>query len=218
MPRDAWPSAMPSRLPSDRAGSNSIAPRVFSGTATTACAACTSSPARVSTSTVSPRCLIAATGVSRRVSNRACDAIASSSAAGAARQRHPASGVLGKRQAVARERVPAKNADRPGVVQPAVGQRLQLSPQHVALFRVELELVDPLGDRKRVEAGQQVDRAAAGRGGSAAPARPRSRTPSQPRFAIASRSAMVPLRRSLADVPGGHVGIARQLARQARPV
>ena len=68
IPRDAWPRAIPSSFGSDSGGSNSIAASVFSGTATTARAAGSSSPTRVSTSTPSPRRLTAATGVDSRVS------------------------------------------------------------------------------------------------------------------------------------------------------
>ena len=59
---------------------NSIAPSAFSGTATTAARAANPAPSRVSTSTRSPRCVIATTGVPSRRSNGAAEAIASSSA------------------------------------------------------------------------------------------------------------------------------------------
>jgi hypothetical protein len=79
IPRDACPSAIPWSLPSDSGGSNSMAARAFSGTATTARPARTGSPALVSISTPSLARRTAATGVESRASNGACEAIASSS-------------------------------------------------------------------------------------------------------------------------------------------
>ena len=73
-------------------------------------------------------------------------------------ERVAAARILGQLEASARERVQAQDADRSGVVQESVGDALELGRQHVALLRVEAELVHALLDRLQVERRQRVDR------------------------------------------------------------
>ena len=61
-------------------------------------------------------------------------------------------------EAVARERVPAQHADRAGVVQVAVGERLELGREHVALLGVEPSSSMRCLDRLRVERRERVER------------------------------------------------------------
>ena len=93
----------------------------------------------------------AATGVASRRSNAAASAIAASSAPVPLVDRHPASGELGELEAVARQRVPAQDRHGARLGERAVGDRLELGGQHVALLLVELELGEPLGDRQPIE-------------------------------------------------------------------
>ena len=53
--------------------------------------------------------------------------------------------------------MPAQDADRAGVVERPVNDRLELRRQHVVLLVVEVELCHPLGHRQPIEALQQVD-------------------------------------------------------------
>src|SRR4029077_971253 len=77
---------------------------------------------------------------------------------GAVDERDAAAGVLCEREAVARQRVPAQDRGRAGVLERAVRERLELGPQYVALLVRELELGDPLGDRQTIEALEALDR------------------------------------------------------------
>ena len=134
--------------------------------------------------------------------------------AGARGQRHPSARVLGQRQAVAGERVPAKHAGGARLVQRAVGERLQLSPQHLAVLVVEVELVHPLGDREPVDPRQLIDRE---RRVVRVRQRPLDPVHELQPAAVGDRISLgdrpgAPL---VAHVPGGHVGVARQLDGQA---
>jgi hypothetical protein len=110
-------------------------------------------------------------------------------------QRHASARELREREAVARERMRAQHGDGSDLVEWSARQGLELRLEHGSLLRVEVELLDPLGDRQPVETGQLVER-------EQRVVRIRQRFVNavdkavQPRAAIASRSAMVPSRRS----------------------
>ena len=91
--------------------------------------------------------------------------------------------------------MPAQRRDGAGVIDRRVRQRLELGDERVALLVGQLQLVDAFGDRQAVKARQPVERRQRACGCGSA-----SRTPStnwsQPRRTIASRSAIVPSRRS----------------------
>ena len=125
-PVDAWPAAIAARLPAGSGGSNSIDGSAFSGKATIAERAAIASPPRRCTSTPDSDCETAATGDSSRTSNEAPPAIAASSAPVPSRERHAPAGVLGERQAVAGERVPAKHAHGARLLERAARERLEL--------------------------------------------------------------------------------------------
>ena len=214
IPRDAWPRAIPSSFSSDSAGSNSIAAERVQRHGH-------HRPRRREQLARARLHLDAVAAPSHRRDRRPQPRLVRGTAgdrlqqpAGAVGQRHPPARVLGQRQAVAGERVPAKHADGAGLVQRAVGERLQLGPQHLAVLVVEVELVHPLGDREPVDPRQLLDR-------EHRVVRVRQRPLDavhelQPaavgdRVSLGDRPA-APL---VADVPGGHVGVARQLDGQA---
>ena len=76
--------------------------------------------------------------------------------AGVLDERHPAARVLGEREAVPREGMPAQDRDRAGVLERCVRQRLELRLEHGTLLLAQLELVEPVGDRQPVEPRQHV--------------------------------------------------------------
>ena len=94
------------------------------------------------------------------------------------RQGDPAAGVLREREAVAGQRMPAQDADRARVLQPAVGERLELCPQHVAVLLVEPELFDPLGDRHPSKRASAVDARSGSCGFGSDSATPSTKRPS----------------------------------------
>ena len=197
IPRDAWPSAIAAQLVLGQLGRElDRAERVERHRHHRRARRGASRPSRVVHLHLAAALRDRRHRRARRRSNGAAAAIACSSAPRSADDRHPAAGVLGQREAVARQRVPAQHRDRAGIVQRRVGQRLELGAQHVALLRVELELVDALGDRQPVEARQLVDREQRIVGLRAAPSARRRRTgPSRAgRSRRAPRSS--PVRRS----------------------
>ena len=108
------------------------------------------------TSTPPSCCVTAATGVSSRVSNDAPEAIASRRLRVPVGESDAAARELGECEAPARERMPAEDADGAGLIEPAVRDGLELGREDVALLVVQLELVEPLGDRLAVEAREPV--------------------------------------------------------------
>ena len=54
--------------------------------------------------------------------------------------------------------MPAEHRNGTGVFERRARQRLELGLEHCTLLLVELELVEPFGDREPVEAGEPVER------------------------------------------------------------
>ena len=133
---------------------------------------------------------------------------------GAGRQGNAAAGVLGERQAVAGQRVPAQHTHGTRVVQAPVRERLELRPQHLVLLAVETKLLHPLGDREPIEPlqlGRFQQRVV--RVGECRPHPLHEPVPALlgDHVALADAAASpLPV-----DVPGGAVGVARELDGEA---
>ena len=156
IPRDACPRSTAACFVSESGGSNSIPPRAFSGSATTAslrgeglARACVHLDAAVLLRHRGDR------GLEPRLERRPRgDRFQEAPRPGG--EGDAAARELGQREAPARERMPAEDADGAGLVEPAVGDGLELGREDVALLVVQVELVEPLGDRLVVEAREPV--------------------------------------------------------------
>ena len=215
-PRLAWPSSIALRLSAGSSGLNSIPPSAFSATATIAASAVNSlAVARVHLHlSVAARHRRDRRGQPALELGGLCDR--GQQGAGAARDGDATSGELGELEAVARQGVPAQDRHSSRLRQRPVCDRLELGLQHVALLLVEVELLDPLGDREPVEARELVQRGQRGvrlrqrlanAVDEAVPPAARDRVP----FLDGSRPALV------ADVPVGASGVVAELDREPRP-